>query len=117
VQNPIRLSQHSEPQPDLALVKPRADFYADSHPGPDDILLVIEVADTSAGYDRSVKVPLYARAGIREMWLVDLERGRTEVLRDPAAAGYQSVRDHGPEDRLSVEGLPHVQISLDAILG
>jgi Uma2 family endonuclease len=117
VQNPIRLSRHSEPQPDLVLVRPRPDFYAASHPEPEDVLLIVEVADSSTGYDRSVKVPLYARAGIREMWLVDLERGRVEVLREPAGGGYQTVQAYGPEDRLSVDALPDIQISPDEILG
>jgi Uma2 family endonuclease len=68
VQNPIRLDTHSEPQPDLALLKPRPDFYAASHPNPEDVLLVVEVADTSADYDRGVKLALYARVGIAEVW-------------------------------------------------
>lgn len=64
VQNPIRLGEHSEPQPDLALLKPRPDFYARQHPGPQDMSLVVEVMESSACYDREVKVPLYARCGI-----------------------------------------------------
>jgi Uma2 family endonuclease len=66
VQNPIRLGERSEPQPDLALLRPRGDFYASGHPGPQDVLLVVEVAETSADADREVKVPLYARAGVLE---------------------------------------------------
>ncbi|WP_448605621.1 Uma2 family endonuclease [Thermoflexus hugenholtzii] len=60
VQNPIRLGERSEPQPDVALLKPRPDFYADVHPGPDDVLLLVEVMEHSAAYDREIKVPLYA---------------------------------------------------------
>jgi Uma2 family endonuclease len=66
------LHAYSEPQPDLSILKPRADFYASAHPTPGDILLVVEVADTSFRYDRDIKIPLYARAGIAETWLVDL---------------------------------------------
>ena len=65
VQNPVRLSQQSEPQPDLTLLRPRDDFYAGSHPGPEDVLLVVEVADTSEDYDRDVKIPPYARSAVK----------------------------------------------------
>jgi Uma2 family endonuclease len=75
VQNPVRLGGYSEPQPDLALLRPRADFYTSSHPGPEDVLLAVEVAETSAAVDREVKVPLYARFGVPEVWLVDLAGG------------------------------------------
>src|ERR1051325_2458824 len=79
VQNPIRLNDFSEPQPDLALLKPRKDYYSDSHPTPEDVLVVIEVVDASLRYDRSVKLPLYARAGIREAWLIILQRQVVDV--------------------------------------
>lgn len=79
VQDPIRLGAYSEPQPDLALLQPRPDFSAQGHPGPQDVLRVVEVMESSAGYDREVKVPLYARFGIPEAWRVDLEQGRIEV--------------------------------------
>ncbi|MCE2487883.1 MAG: Uma2 family endonuclease [Desulfurellaceae bacterium] len=75
-QNPIRLSEHSEPQPDFAILRLRADFYRTSHPQPSDVLLVIEVADTSIRHDREVKIPLYARHGIPEVWLLDLHNTR-----------------------------------------
>ncbi len=68
VQNPVHIDDFSEPQPDLALLKPRKDFYSNSHPTPEDVLVVIEVADASVYYDRNVKPPLYARAGIPEAW-------------------------------------------------
>jgi Uma2 family endonuclease len=117
VQDPIRLSDVAEPEPDLALLEPRADFYAAAHPGPAEVLLVVEVADTSVGYDRSVKIPLYARAGIRELWLVDLERERIEVLRQPAAGGYRSVRTYRRGAQLTVEALPGPEFPVDTILG
>lgn len=82
-------------------MKPRLDFYAAAHPGPKDVLLLVEVADTSAGYDQRVKLPLYARAGIPEVWLVDLEGDRIEVLREPAAGRYRSVRVYRRGDRLT----------------
>jgi Uma2 family endonuclease len=75
-QNPIRLSERTEPEPDLSLLKPRPDFYAAGHPGPQDVLLVIEVADSSIGFDREIKIPLYARAGIPEVWSLAGESAR-----------------------------------------
>ncbi|PWB46365.1 MAG: Uma2 family endonuclease [Candidatus Methylomirabilota bacterium] len=92
VQSPIRLGEHSEPQPDLAILRLHADFYAQAHPTAKDVLFVVEVAETSAGYDREVKLPLYARSGIAEVWLVDLTEGRVEVYRQPSPQGYQDVR-------------------------
>lgn len=83
IQQPLALSASSLPQPDLALLRPRADFYRGSHPEPGDVLLVIEVADSSAAYDRDYKIPLYARHGIREVWLVDLPAKRLVVHRQP----------------------------------
>ena len=73
VQGPVRLGDDSEPQPDLLLLRRRADFYATAHPGPEDVLLLVEVPDTSTEYDREVKLPLYARHGIAEVWLVGLD--------------------------------------------
>jgi len=87
VQNPIRLDDFSEPQPDIALLKPREDFYAARHPTPDDVLMLIEVAETSIRYDRDKKLPLYARAGIPEVWLVDIKAGRITRYRDPSDTG------------------------------
>src|SRR4051794_18568774 len=81
----IRLGDSSEPQPDLVLLRPRADFYATSHARPEDIFAVVEVMDSSAVYDRGVKLALYARGGIAEVWLVDLNQERVEVYRGPAS--------------------------------
>jgi Uma2 family endonuclease len=117
VQNPVRLSEHSEPQPDIALLRPRDDFYTSAHPGPQDVLLVIEIADTSIDYDRQVKAPLYARAGIPEYWLVDLTGQRIEVYRDPAAGEYRQVRLVRRSERLAPEALPLLELSSSDILG
>ena len=117
VQDPIRLDQYSEPQPDIALLKPRADFYANSHPTPDDVLLVIEVADTSVDYDRNVKLPLYARAGIPETWLVNLPEDRVEAHSQPVNGIYQKVRVAKHGESLSPEAIPNLAISVDEILG
>lgn len=92
VQSPIGIDDFSEPQPDLALLKPRADFYSNSHPAPQDVLVVIEVCDTSVDYDRNVKLPLYARAGIPEAWLIVLLKDLIEVHGEPKNGKYQKVQ-------------------------
>jgi Uma2 family endonuclease len=86
VQNPVRLNEQSEPQPDVVLLRHRPDYYAGGHPGPEDILLLVEVGDTTAAWDRERKLPLYAAAGVREVWLVDLPAGTVEVCRRPEGA-------------------------------
>jgi Uma2 family endonuclease len=91
VQDPIRISDFSEPQPDLALLKSRKDFYRNSHPTSEDVLVVIEVADTSLNYDRNVKLPLYARAGIPEAWLMVLAKDVIEVHSQPENGKYKKV--------------------------
>jgi Uma2 family endonuclease len=117
VQDPIRLGGLSESQPDLALLKPRSGFYAEAHPGAEDVLLVIEVAESSADSDRAVKVPLYARAGIPEVWLVDLTGVRIEVYRGPMPQGYQEFQTVRSGQRLSPHTLPDVELAVEAVLG
>jgi Uma2 family endonuclease len=117
VQNPLRLSEVSELQPDLVLLRPRADFYAASHPGPDDVLLVVEVADASLAYDRGVKAPLYARSGLAELWIVDLQGQTLEVHRRPSAGTYLEVRRYGRGDSLSLLARPQVSVAVGEILG
>jgi Uma2 family endonuclease len=116
VQNPIHLGQHSEPRPDLAVLKPRADFYAQAHPEPEDVLLVVEVAETSADYDREVKLPLYARAGIPEVWLVDLTEERIEAYRQPAPNGYREVRRLGRDGRAAPQAFPDLELAVADLL-
>ena len=115
VQNPVELP-HSEPQPDLALLRPRADDYAKSHPKPKDVLLLIEVADTSADYDRTVKIRLYARAGIPEVWLVDLTEKQVEVYRKPGASGYKEKRTLSGREALSPAALAGVTLTVADML-
>ncbi|MSQ05983.1 MAG: Uma2 family endonuclease [Dehalococcoidia bacterium] len=117
VQSPIHLGEHSEPQPDISLLRPQDDFYASGHLGPEDVLLLIEVADTSAEYDRRVKLPLYARAGIREFWLVDLTGNEVEVYRQPSSRGYRLILMPSAEDRLAPQVLPDVELTPQDILG
>ena len=117
VQGSIQLSEDSEPQPDLVLLRRRPDFYADRDAGPEDVLLVIEVADTSLSYDRDVKAPLYARAGIPEVWLVDLNGASITVHREPGPEGYRSVFLARGNDHLSPQAFPEFMLTADQILG
>jgi Uma2 family endonuclease len=117
VQNPIRLGARSEPQPDVTLLRYRPDFYASAHPGPEDVLLVVEVAETSADADRSLKIPLYARCGIPEAWLVDLLEERIEIYRHPTPQGYRSLHIAHRGETVSPTALPDLELSLDEILG
>jgi Uma2 family endonuclease len=117
VQDPVVLGTPSEPQPDIAILKPRADAYSGAHPRPEDILLVIEVADTSLEADRDVKLPLYAGAGIPEAWLVDLEHDVIEVHRRPSPEGYREVRTLGRGDTLAALLVATGAISVDEVLG
>jgi len=116
VQNPVRLSAYSEPQPDLALLRPRADFYTSAHPGPEDVLLLIEVAESSLEYDRVIKASLYARARVREFWLVDPRAGAVEVYRTPTPEGYGEVQTVRRGSTLTIGALPEVSLPADEIL-
>jgi Uma2 family endonuclease len=115
VQNPAVLGEHDAPQPDLTLLNPRPEGYP-RHPRAADILLVIEVADTTLAYDRDVKIPLYARARIPEAWLVDLTAERIAVHREPHAGSYAHVRSAGPGDLLTPVHLPDVTLAVSDIL-
>ena len=122
VQNPIHLGDHSEPEPDMALLRPRAELYARAHPRPADVLLVVEVADTSAAFDRRVKLPLYACAAIPETWLLVVGAVPSrwialEVHRDPTPDGYRQIRRLRRGQRLSPLALPNLEVSVDELLG
>ncbi|MGH7699531.1 MAG: Uma2 family endonuclease, partial [Gemmatimonadales bacterium] len=117
VQNPIVLGSHGEPQPDVCLLKPRADFYAGAHPRAEDVLLVVEVADTSDQDDRERKIPAYARAGIPEAWLVALPADAVEVYREPMPEGYREVRRLERGATLTPLRLPELTLAVDDVLG
>lgn len=117
VQNPVRLGRYSEPEPDVALLKPRDDFYAEAHPRPEDVLLIIEVADTSEEADRRLKMPLYARSGIPEVWLIALNKETVEVYRSPSPDGYAETSRLARGESLHVQALPDVVLTVDELLG
>ena len=116
-QNPILLNASSLPQPDLAILRRREDFYRTQRPGPADILLIIEVADTSLHFDRTIKLPRYARAGIAEFWLVDLQARLLEAHRRPAPDGYEDITLHQAGESLALTLLPEIIITLGPIFG
>ena len=116
VQNPIRLGDHSEPQPDLAILKWRDDFYASALPTPEDILLIIEVADSTIAYDRDVKMPLYAANGIPEMWLFDVNQQIIEGYSQPSLSGYKRMQRYEQGDTLSLLAFPEVVFNWEALL-
>ena len=117
-QNPLHLpEERSEPQPDLVLLRARDDGYASGPPAAADVLLVVEIADSSLVYDLDVKVPLYARCGIPEVWLVDLAGGAVVIHRDPAAGSYRGIQTLRRGDRLIPQALLGARLAVDAILG
>jgi len=117
VQGPVHLGPDSEPQPDIAVLGPAEDFYRTRPALPDDVLLLIEVADTSLLYDRNVKMPLYARAGMREAWLVDLARDEVQIHREPGPAGFGRTEVRGRGTRLTPTAFPDLSLSVDELLG
>ncbi|MCU0565632.1 MAG: Uma2 family endonuclease [Oculatellaceae cyanobacterium Prado106] len=117
VQDPIELDERSEPQPDVVLLRPREDFYETGHPQIADILLIIEVADSSLDYDQDVKIPAYAEAGVAEVWLVDLNGEAIAVHRDPSQQGYRSVQQYGRGESIGISAFPETGIAVDEVLG
>lgn len=117
VQSPIRLNEFSEPQPDVALLRPRGDFYAEDHPTPADVLLVIEVADTSVEYDREVKLPLYAEADIPQILIVNIPADLIESYAEPVGGAYQRVAQIKRGESVEIVGVPGVVLSVDEVLG
>ena len=118
VQNPVRLDGSSEPQPDVAILRRRPDFYAaGGHPGPADILLLVEAADSSLRFDKTVKLPLYARAGIAEYWIVDLQRRVVDAYRGPAGDVYREKAKRRAGDELALVLAPEIVVRLGLVFG
>lgn len=115
VQNPVRLDEHSEPQPDLTVLRVRD--YRESLPIPEDVLLLIEVSDTTLSYDRGVKLPLYARAGIREVWIVDVTHEVIERHTDPSGDGYRRTERTRRGEAIRSAALPELSLGVDTVLG
>jgi len=118
VQNPVQLRvHHSEVQPDLALLRPRPDYYTRSHPEAPDVLLVVEVADTSVERDRRIKLPIYGRSGIRESWLIDLGGESLEAHRQPGPEGYGDVTVFHRGELITADAFPDLILAIDDLLG
>lgn len=111
-QNPVIISDRSVPQPDLALLEPRADYYRQSHPKASDVYLVIEVADTTRAFDLGTKVPLYARCGIAEVWVVDVIESTIHVFREPNAAGYGTSLTVKPGQSVACAAVPEASLEV-----
>ncbi len=117
IQNPVRLTKRTMPQPDVALWRLQQDEYRSGLPGPEDILLIIEVADSSIEYDRGGKSLLYARAGIQEYWIVNLPEKVLEVHRQPREGLYRSILRLTTGDEVDLLAFPDATFSVAAILG
>ncbi|MBV8912511.1 MAG: Uma2 family endonuclease [Acetobacteraceae bacterium] len=116
VANPLRIDRFNEPQPDFVVFRPRADNYrTGERGGPADALLVVEVADSSLRFDRKVKLPLYARAGIAEVWIADLRRRVLEAHRDPVEGAYATVQTYREGDRVSLALAPEIAVKLERV--
>jgi Uma2 family endonuclease len=112
VQDPVILSDQSVPQLDLALLAPRADNYASAHPSAADVLLIVEVADTTLAFDLQQKVPLYARSAINEVWVVDVNEQAVRVYREASANGYKTSFTVSGKDVVTSAALSDVSIAV-----
>ncbi|HEY2081757.1 MAG TPA: Uma2 family endonuclease, partial [Verrucomicrobiae bacterium] len=115
-QNPVGLDKYSEPQPDLVLLKPAPDDYVSHHPAPDDVFLLIEIADSSLEFDRNKKLPVYARAGIPELWIVNLQESTIEIYREPHFTGYEKKRVLRAGDKASPMAFSDMVIDVAELL-
>jgi Uma2 family endonuclease len=104
IQDPVRLDESNEPEPDISILKYRADFYSQAHPGAHDILAIIEVADSSLRHDKQVKMPLYANYGIPAYWIIEIATKQITVHLDPVGNSYSSQRVYGIGDEIALLG-------------
>jgi len=116
-QNPLRLSNVTEPQPDILLLKPRADFYSSRHPVGEDTCLVMEVSDTTLRYDRDRKVPLYAKSGVSEVWIEDLQANVILVFRNRAGERYSTSMAFHRGEQVSLAAFPEITFKVEDLLG
>jgi len=116
-QNPVRLSDFTEPQPDIVLLKPRKDFYRGKRPETADTILVVEVSDTTLAYDRDVKLSHYAAAGVPEVWIEDLNGDRILVFRNPIDGTYQDRLVLSRDESISVEAFPDIAFRVSDFIG
>ncbi len=117
VQDPIQLDEHSEPQPDIALLHPERSAYMHHHPTAGEVYLIIEVSDTSSSFERDIKLQLYAKAGIPEVWLVDLLSGCIEIYQEPSPFGFGLIRKKRGSDVISPSCFPDISVAVDWVIG
>ena len=115
-QNPVRLTVWTEPQPDLVVFKPRADFYAKKEPVPEDVLFMVEIAETTLSYDRKIKLPRYAAAGIPEFWIGDLKNDILHVYRNPGRETYNIALILHPSESILPLAFPDVTFQVSELL-
>ena len=116
-QNPVRLDNYSEPEPDILVLKPRDDFYRNGKPRPEDVLLLIEVSDSTLGFDRKRKVSLYARRGIPEVWIVNLNDERVEMFAGPSGGAYQTTATFSRGEEVQSRTLAALRLAVSEIFG
>lgn len=114
-QNPIVLDTYSQPQPDIALLRPREDFYSSSHPTPADVLLLVEIAESSLRYDGEIKLPLYARHRIPAVWLVDVRNRQLVLFAEPSTEGYQMAQSADITRPIALPGLADLAVDLSGL--
>ena len=117
IQNPVRVGLRNEPEPDVTLLRLRDDFYEGKFPEAEDVLLLVEIADSSLGYDRNTKLPLYAKAGIPDYWIVDLIHREIAVYRDPSRGKYRSVQRLKHGDTIAPLSFPETTLAVADLLG
>lgn len=117
VQNAAHMDRYNEPQPDVVLIRPREGFYGTGHPNPEDVVLLLEVSETTLRFDRTVKLPVYARNGIQEVWIVDLKNEAIHVHREPKAKAYSWIETRKRNESISPQAFPDFTIKVDDLLG
>ena len=117
IQNPICLTAYTEPEPDIAIIKRRPDFYAEQLPQPEDVLLIIEVSDSSVDYDCETKIPLYAKSNIPEVWLVNLIENNVAIYSGPSSEGYNVITKHHHNQILSPKSFHDITLTVSEIFG
>ncbi len=117
IQNPVVIGELSEPEPDATILKFREDFYASGKATAEDVLLLIEVSDSSVKYDRDVKIPIYAEAEVSEVWLINLPRQMIEVYSKPEKGKYKNVEKIKKNQTIAPKFIPELKIKVTDILG
>lgn len=117
IQDPIHVDEYNEPEPDIALLKPREDFYTENYPLPEDVLLLVEVSDSTVEFDREVKKNLYAEAGIAEFWLVNLKENTLEVYSQPKNGTYRLAQILEKGETVKSNTIENLSLDVEQILG